>query len=51
MNVSVKNEKLSNWIKEVADLCQPDDIYVCNGSKEEYDSMLGNLIKSGMKSD
>jgi phosphoenolpyruvate carboxykinase (GTP) len=48
MNVSVKNEKLSNWIKEVADLCQPDDIYVCNGSKEEYDSMLGNLIKSGI---
>jgi phosphoenolpyruvate carboxykinase (GTP) len=51
MNVSVKNEKLSNWIKEVADLCQPDDIYVCNGSKEEYDSMLGNLIKSGIPSD
>ena len=47
MNVTVKNEKLNQWIREVADLCQPDDIYICNGSKEEYDSMMGKMIKSG----
>jgi phosphoenolpyruvate carboxykinase (GTP) len=47
MNVNVKNEKLNKWIREVADLCQPDDIYICNGSKEEYDSMMEKMIKSG----
>jgi phosphoenolpyruvate carboxykinase (GTP) len=48
MNIAVKNEKLSSWIKEVADLCQPDDVYVCNGSKEEYDLMIKKLIDAGI---
>ncbi len=48
MNISVKNEKLNTWIKEVADMCQPEDIYVCNGSKEEYDLMTKKLIESGI---
>ncbi len=48
MNISVKNEKLNTWIREVADMCQPDDIYVCNGSKEEYDLMIKKLIESGI---
>ncbi len=48
MNITVKNEKLSKWIKEVSDLCQPDDIYVCNGSKEEYDLMVKKLVEAGI---
>ncbi|MBS4764488.1 MAG: hypothetical protein KHX06_11065, partial [Brachyspira sp.] len=31
----LKHEKLKSWIKEVADMCQPKDIYVCDGSSEE----------------
>jgi phosphoenolpyruvate carboxykinase (GTP) len=48
MNVTVKNKKLNEWIKEVADICTPDDIYVCNGSKEEYDLMIKKLIDAGI---
>jgi phosphoenolpyruvate carboxykinase (GTP) len=48
MNITVKNVKLSNWIKEVADLCQPDNIHICNGSREEYDQMIETLLKSGI---
>jgi len=44
MNIHVRNKKLAGWIKEVSDMCQPDDIYVCNGSKEEYDQMIRKLI-------
>ncbi len=47
MNAHVKNEKLTRWIKEVAEMCQPDGIYWCNGSKEEYDHMMEKLFKSG----
>ena len=43
-----RNEKLNMWIKEVADLCQPDATYVCNGSKEEYNQMIIMLLKSGI---
>ncbi|MCL4476040.1 MAG: phosphoenolpyruvate carboxykinase (GTP) [Nitrospirae bacterium] len=47
MNSTVKNKKLSNWIKEVAAMCQPDTIYVCDGSREEYHSMMAKLLASG----
>ena len=47
MPITVKNVKLNNWIKEVADMCLPEDIYLCNGSKEEYDSMMAKLIANG----
>lgn len=43
-----KNKKLDAWIKEVADMCQPDDIYVCNGSQEEYDGLLKTMVDTGM---
>ncbi|UCD35316.1 MAG: phosphoenolpyruvate carboxykinase (GTP) [Nitrospiraceae bacterium] len=48
MNIPVKNDKLRAWIREVADLCQPDDIYVCNGSQEEYTSMIMKLTETGI---
>ncbi|MDO8281010.1 MAG: phosphoenolpyruvate carboxykinase (GTP) [Thermodesulfovibrionia bacterium] len=48
MNITVNNKKLNNWIKEVVELCKPDDIYICNGSKEEYDLMIKKLLESGI---
>ncbi|MCK5286653.1 MAG: phosphoenolpyruvate carboxykinase (GTP) [Thermodesulfovibrionia bacterium] len=47
MNINIKNKKLNNWIKEVEDMCRPDDVYVCNGSTEEYNLMMGKLLASG----
>jgi phosphoenolpyruvate carboxykinase (GTP) len=43
-----RNEKLNSWVKEVAELCTPDDIIWCDGSKEEYDRMMSFLQKQGM---
>ncbi len=48
MNVTVKNEKLNRWIKEVADMCLPDSIYWCDGTKEEYDRMMAKMLTDGM---
>jgi phosphoenolpyruvate carboxykinase (GTP) len=48
MKINVKNEKLNLWIREVADMCQPDDIYLCNGSRDEYGLMIKKLIESGI---
>ncbi|MBE2281592.1 MAG: phosphoenolpyruvate carboxykinase (GTP) [Ignavibacteriaceae bacterium] len=42
-----KNQKLLHWVKEMADLCQPDNIYWCNGSEKEYDEMAALLVESG----
>ncbi|KKK75021.1 hypothetical protein LCGC14_2877910, partial [marine sediment metagenome] len=36
------------WVQEVADMCQPDTIHWCDGTKEEYDKMMGLMLESGM---
>lgn len=42
-----KNEALQKWVDEVVALCQPKDIYICNGSQEEYDSLCQQMVESG----
>jgi phosphoenolpyruvate carboxykinase (GTP) len=48
MAYAVKNEKLHNWVREVANLCQPDSIYWCDGSKGEYDRLMARMVMSGV---
>ena len=40
--------KLVAWVKEWADICEPDALYWCNGSREEYDRLCEEQIKSGL---
>ena len=47
MNIEIKNKKLNAWIAEIKALCRPDAIYICDGSKQEYDSMMQKLIDNG----
>jgi phosphoenolpyruvate carboxykinase (GTP) len=47
MNIDVKNEKLRAWIQKVSEMCQPNEIYVCDGTKEEYDRMMAIMLASG----
>lgn len=42
------NKKLLEWVKEMADMCQPDEIYWCDGSEEENDRLLKMMVDSGM---
>ncbi len=47
MAYEVKNQCLVDWIAEVAALCQPDAIYWCDGSKEEYDELMAEMVATG----
>ena len=42
-----QNEKLISWVEKMAELCQPDAIHWCDGSKEENDSLSQLLVKKG----
>ena len=48
MEIAVKNEKLKNWVKEIEQMCTPDTVYWCDGSKKEYNALMSQMEKSGM---
>ncbi len=41
------NQRLKTWVAEWAAVMQPDDVYWCDGSAEEYDSLCQALVDSG----
>ncbi len=43
----IKHRALENWIRETADLCQPDSIYICDGSAEENERLCELMVESG----
>ncbi len=42
-----QNIKLQNWVKEWAEICQPEKVYWCNGSVEENQRLLDEMVASG----
>ena len=38
-------ERLHDWVKEMADLLEPDNIYWCDGTQEEYERLLSELVE------
>jgi phosphoenolpyruvate carboxykinase (GTP) len=43
----VRNADLMAFVNEIRDLCTPEDVYWCDGSKEEYDRMCDMLVDKG----
>jgi phosphoenolpyruvate carboxykinase (GTP) len=43
-----KNQKLISWVNEWAELCQPEKVYWCDGSEEENDRLMAEMVASGM---
>jgi phosphoenolpyruvate carboxykinase (GTP) len=39
--------KLENWVNQVANQCEAESIYWCNGRQEEYESLCKLLVKKG----
>ncbi|MCL1966950.1 MAG: phosphoenolpyruvate carboxykinase (GTP) [Fibromonadales bacterium] len=48
MSSSSSNAKLNAWVKEIAALTEPDSVYWCDGSKNEYDEMVKVLVDGGL---
>ena len=43
----ILHPKLASWVAEMAELCQPESIYVCDGSEEENQRLLDELVAAG----
>ena len=43
----IRNRTLATWVKDMAALCTPDSVHVCDGSQQEYDSMTQLMVDAG----
>jgi phosphoenolpyruvate carboxykinase (GTP) len=41
------NQTLIKWLKDTAELCRPERVYICDGSQAEYDRLCHEMVQSG----
>src|SRR5213594_3348884 len=42
-----KNDRLTRWVEEVAQMCKPERVHWCDGSPEEYQALLRLMVLTG----
>ncbi|HEY1663936.1 MAG TPA: phosphoenolpyruvate carboxykinase (GTP) [Verrucomicrobiae bacterium] len=42
------NRELLSWVRQMAELCGPEEIHWCDGSDEEYQGLCDLMIQSGI---
>jgi phosphoenolpyruvate carboxykinase (GTP) len=47
MSGTTTNQRLEDWVAEWAAIMQPDEVYWCDGSAEEYERLAQSLVDSG----
>ena len=47
MSVTTSNQRLTDWVAEWAEIMQPDEVFWCDGSPEEYEQLAQSLVDSG----
>ena len=44
---NIKNTELKRWVTDMAELCEPEAVYLCNGSQDEYDRLCQEMVDAG----
>lgn len=42
-----QNHPLRAWIQEMVSLCQPSDVWLCDGSQKEYETLCQQMVQTG----
>ena len=43
----IKMNSCKNGFEEIAALCQPENVHLCDGSREEYDALCQQMVRAG----
>ncbi len=46
-NAPTSNQKVLGWVKEMAELCQPEHVHWCDGSDAENQALCDLMVKNG----
>lgn len=46
-NSPTLNQKLLQWVEEIANLTKPDSVIWCDGSQAEYESLCNQMVEGG----
>lgn len=44
---AVRSAHVQKWVQDMVDMCQPDTVYWCDGSQEEFDRLCAEMCKAG----
>ncbi|MFA5526732.1 MAG: hypothetical protein WC992_07900, partial [Acholeplasmataceae bacterium] len=42
----ISYQKLHDWVNEMAALLEPDEVYWCDGTEEEYQKLMDEMVES-----
>src|SRR6516162_2414731 len=45
---NTENKSVLAWVQEIANLCRPDQVFWCNGSKEEKQALTEEAVRQGI---
>lgn len=43
----IRHHRLREWIQEIVELCEPAQVYFCDGSQSEYDTLCNQMVETG----
>jgi phosphoenolpyruvate carboxykinase (GTP) len=43
----IRNERLQAWVNEIAALCKPESVHVCDGSDAENERLIAAMLEGG----
>jgi phosphoenolpyruvate carboxykinase (GTP) len=45
---TIKHAKILAWVEECIKMCEPDEVYLCDGSTAEYDRLMKKCVDAGL---
>ncbi|MEM1408150.1 MAG: phosphoenolpyruvate carboxykinase, partial [Bacteroidota bacterium] len=43
----IEHKELKNWVQGLVEHCEPENVYWCDGSQEEYQALCELLVSKG----